>query len=247
MVATNALDRFGKVRAIHRSAGRKNAISRFRETDRNPASDTSTGSRHQRSPHQIILVIHTLIIHNGVVIESERLRLRRWKESDREPFARLNADPRVMEFFPACLSRKESDQLLDHRIEPHFKTYGFGLYAAQLREDGRFVGFIGLAVPEFAAHFTPCVEIGWRLDAEFWGRGLAAEGARAVVSHAFEDLGIRELVSMTVPANLRSRHVMEKIGMTRDPAGDFDHPNLPVGHPLRRHVLYRLSKEQARR
>lgn len=174
------------------------------------------------------------------MIESARLLLRRWKDSDREPFARLNADPRVTEFFPGSLSREECDRLIDDRIEPHFETYGFGLYAAELRGDRRFIGFIGLAVPRFNAHFTPCVEIGWRLAAEFWGCGLATEGARAVVRHAFEELRLGSLVSMTVPANIRSRRVMEKIGMTHDPADDFDHPDLPLGHPLRRHVLYRL-------
>jgi RimJ/RimL family protein N-acetyltransferase len=175
------------------------------------------------------------------MIESERLRLRRWKKSDREPFARLNGDARVMEFFPSCLSRAESDRLIDERLEPHFDTYGFGPYAAELRDDGRFIGFIGLAVPRFTAHFTPCVEIAWRLAAEFWGRGLATEGARAVVNHAFEEWKLPALVSMTVPANVRSRRVMEKIGMTHHPDDDFDHPDLPVGHALRRHVLYRLA------
>lgn len=172
---------------------------------------------------------------------TERLQLRRWRESDREPFARLNADPRVMEFLPRALSRDESNGLVD-RIETHFEEHGFGLYAAELVEDRSFIGYIGLAVPRFTAHFTPCVEIGWRLALEHWGRGLATEGAREIVRYAFGELGLRELVSFTVPGNLRSRRVMEKLAMTHSPADDFDHPGLPEGDPLRRHVLYRLRK-----
>lgn len=141
---------------------------------------------------------------------------------------------------PNRLSRAESDQLVD-RIEAHFQQHGFGLYAAELLESERFVGFVGLSVPGFKAHFTPCVEIGWRLDAACWGQGLATEGARTVTRHAFQTLGIHELVSFTVPLNKRSRRVMEKIGMKHNPADDFDHPGLPEGHPLQRHVLYRLA------
>lgn len=109
-----------------------------------------------------------------------------------------------------------------------------------------FIGFIGLAVQSFEAHFTPCVEIGWRLAAEYWARGLATAGAREIVRYAFEVAGLEELVSMTVPANLRSRRVMEKLGMTQNPADDFDHPNVPEGHPLRRHILYRLRRTSRR-
>ncbi|HEY4776568.1 MAG TPA: GNAT family N-acetyltransferase, partial [Candidatus Acidoferrales bacterium] len=124
----------------------------------------------------------------------------------------------------------------------HFKKHGFGLFAAELRKDQTFIGFVGVAVPSFKAHFTPCVEIGWRLSADYWGRGLATEGATAVVKYAFEDLALDALVSFTVPKNIRSRRVMEKIGMTRDASDDFDHPDLPERHPLRRHVLYRLRR-----
>ena len=175
----------------------------------------------------------------AATLETERLILRHWQESDREAFARLNADPRVMEFMPACLSREESDLLLD-RIIGHFREHGFGLYAAELRGVGAPIGFIGISVPGFQAHFTPCVEIGWRIAAEHWNRGLATEGASAIVTYAFQALGVKELVSFTVPANLRSRKVMEKLSMTHHPADDFEYPNLPEGHPLRRHVLYRL-------
>jgi RimJ/RimL family protein N-acetyltransferase len=178
-----------------------------------------------------------------LLIQTERLLLRRWREEDREPFYRLNSDPPVMEFMPACLTRAESDQLFE-RINEHFRKHNFGLYAAELREDRTFIGYVGLAVPSFEASFTPCFEIGWRLSAHHWGRGLATEGARAAVKHAFGELGLDEIVSFTVPGNVRSRRVMEKIGMTHDASEDFDHPNLPDGHPLRRHVLYRLRRRE---
>ena len=180
------------------------------------------------------------------MIETSRLLLRNWKKGDREAFAHMNSDPKVMEFMPGRLSSAESDLLAD-RIEDHFRRHGFGLYAAELRQEGQFIGFIGLSVPAFEAHFTPCVEIGWRLAADYWGRGLATEGAKAVVEHAFGVLGLESLVSFTVPANVRSIRVMEKIGMIRDPSEDFDHPNLPEGHPLRRHVLYRLRRNSKER
>ena len=147
-----------------------------------------------------------------------------------------------MEFFPCVLSQELSDHVVD-RIEAHFAQRGFGLWAAELLDQSEFIGFIGLAVPRFKAAFTPCVEIGWRLASAHWGRGLATEGAQAVVRHAFRVLALRDLVSFTVPANVRSRRVMEKLGMTHNPADDFDHPQLPEGHPLRRHVLYRLTRE----
>lgn len=155
------------------------------------------------------------------MIETDRLLLRLWEKRDRVPFAQLNSDPLVMEFMPGCLSSEESDLLAD-RIENHFRTHDFGLYAAELRKERSFIGYVGLAVPGFKAHFTPCVEIGWRLSADHWGHGLATEGARAVVHHAFDPLGFASLVSFTVPGNLRSRRVMEKIGMTHDPSDDFD-------------------------
>jgi RimJ/RimL family protein N-acetyltransferase len=175
------------------------------------------------------------------IVTTERLILRHWRESDRKPFARLNADLRVMEYMPRALSEEESDALVA-RIEAHLRQRGFGLCAVELRRNQSFIGFIGLNVPAFDAPFTPCVEIGWRLAAEHWGQGLATEGARNILRYAFETLGLDRLVSFTVPANTRSRRVMEKLGMAHDPADDFDHPRLPVGHPLRRHVLYRLNR-----
>jgi RimJ/RimL family protein N-acetyltransferase len=148
-----------------------------------------------------------------------------------------------MEFFPAPLSRDESDGLLA-RIQAHQAKHGFTFFAAELRarlfSTTEFIGFIGIAYTPFEAHFTPCVEIGWRLGAEFWGQGLATEGAQAVLRLGFDGLKLPEIVALTVPANRRSRRVMEKLGMTYNPADDFDHPRLPQGHPLRPHVLYRL-------
>ena len=176
-------------------------------------------------------------------LTTERLILRRWRDSDREPFARMNADPIVMEFFPAVLSREESDALVDRAIA-HFAGHGFGPWAVELRASGAFVGFIGMSVPLFEAAFTPCIEIGWRVAPEHWGKGLATEGARAVVESAFHEIGLRYLVSFTSEGNLRSRRVMEKLGMTRDPDEDFDHPSIAEGHRLRRHVLYRLKRSE---
>ena len=175
------------------------------------------------------------------MIETDRLLLRRFRDTDKDSFALMNRDPAVMEFFPALLSRVESDALVD-RIDAHWAEHGIGLWAVEIRASGEFIGYVGLAVPRFSVHFTPCVEIGWRLDAGHWGEGLATEGARAVVRYAFEVLGLPEIVSFTVPDNLRSRRVMEKLGMTHDAEDDFDHPLLPAGHPRRRHVLYRLKR-----
>ncbi len=179
--------------------------------------------------------------YDTAMLTTTRLLLRDWKNTDREPFAALNADPRVMRFMPTCLAANESDALLD-RIQEQFRKHGCGLFATELRTSGAFIGFIGLAVPEFKAKFTPCVEVGWRLSAENWNQGLATEGAQAVLRHAFEILKLSELVSFTVPANLASRRVMEKIGMVHSSSDDFDHPSLTEGHPLRRHVLYRITR-----
>jgi RimJ/RimL family protein N-acetyltransferase len=173
-------------------------------------------------------------------LRTDRLCLRRWRLDDRVAFARLNADPRVMEFFPRLLATAESDAMVD-RIEAHFQTHGFGWWAIEIPGITQFAGFVGLAIPRFTAAFTPCVEIGWRLDADYWNHGYATEGARAALEFGFQTLRLQEIVSFTVPANVRSRRVMEKIGMTHSEADDFEHPVLPEGHPLRRHVLYRLA------
>ena len=174
-------------------------------------------------------------------LRTDRLWLRRWQSDDREPFARLNTDLRVVEFLPGALSREESNAMVD-RIEAHFQKHGFGLWAVEIPGVTLFAGFVGLSIPRFEAHFTPCIEIGWRLDAEHWNHGYATEGARAALTFGFQSLQLDEIVSFTVPGNVRSRRVMEKIGMTHSAADDFDHPALPDGHPLRRHVLYRLMR-----
>ncbi|MBA2720982.1 MAG: GNAT family N-acetyltransferase [Chloroflexi bacterium] len=173
---------------------------------------------------------------------TDRLVLREWQPADREPFARLNADPRVVEFLSRPIDRAGSDDLID-RIEAHWSATGHGLWAAERRADATFIGFVGLAAPSFEAAFTPCVEIGWRLAHAAWGHGYATEAARAALRFGFDDLGLDEIVSFTVPANVRSRAVMERLGMTRDPADDFDLPSLAEGHELRRHVLYRLGRD----
>jgi len=174
-------------------------------------------------------------------LRTDRLWLRRWQLEDREPFARLNSDPRVVEFLPRLLSREESDTLAD-RIEAHFQRHGFGLWVVEVPGITRFAGFVGLSIPRFEAVFTPCIEIGWRLDADHWNHGYATEGARAALAFGFRSLDLDEILSFTVPANVRSRRVMEKIGMTHTASDDFDHPALPEGHPLRRHVLYRPAR-----
>lgn len=173
-------------------------------------------------------------------LRTERLLLRQWRESDREPYAGLNADPVVMEHFPAPLTREQSDDHVD-RIVATFDENGWGLWAAEVPGVAEFIGFIGLAIPRFEAPFTPCVEVGWRLARSAWGHGYAPEGASEVLRFAFGELGLEEVLSFTAVGNAKSRRVMEKIGMTHDPADDFDHPNVPVGHPIRRHVVYRTS------
>jgi RimJ/RimL family protein N-acetyltransferase len=176
-------------------------------------------------------------------LTTERLVLRPWRESDLAPFAALNADPEVMAHFPANLTQAESVAMAG-RIQAGLAARGFGWWAAEVPEVAPFIGFIGLGVPDFGAHFLPpgrrVVEVGWRLARAYWGRGYATEGAREALRFGFEDLGLTEIVSFTTTTNRRSQAVMQRLGMTRDPADDFDHPKLPPGHRLRRHVLYRL-------
>jgi RimJ/RimL family protein N-acetyltransferase len=170
-----------------------------------------------------------------------RLRLRHWRDDDREPFAALNADPVVMEHFPAPLTRAESDAFVD-RIEARFAADGWGLWAAERRDTGAFIGFIGLNVPGFSAPFLPGVEVGWRLAQEHWGQGFAPEGATEVLRVAFEALRRDEVLSFTAVGNDKSRRVMEKIGLVHHPDEDFVHPNLPPDHPIAPHVLYRITR-----
>jgi ribosomal-protein-alanine N-acetyltransferase len=171
---------------------------------------------------------------------TERLVLRQWRDEDRKPFAVLNADPEVMEFYPAPLTEAESNAFVD-RIEASFAERGWGLWAVELVDIGSFIGYVGLSRAEFAAPFTPAVEVGWRMSREHWGHGYATDAACAAVDYGFTELGLDEIVSFTTTANVRSQRVMQKLGMTRDPSCDFEHPNVPVGNPVRPHVLYRLA------
>ncbi|MDF1828131.1 MAG: GNAT family N-acetyltransferase [Legionellaceae bacterium] len=176
------------------------------------------------------------------IIETDRLILRRWTNNDFKPMVDINQDPKVMEYFPRTLTQEETQQLLQ-KIIAHDDKYGFTLYAVERKDTHEFIGFIGLLCPTFDAHFTPAVEIGWRLSSEHWGQGFAPEGAKAVLDYAFRVLDIPEIVSFTAVQNQKSRRVMEKIGMHHDVNDDFNHPNLTEESPLRRHVLYRLKQQ----
>jgi RimJ/RimL family protein N-acetyltransferase len=172
-------------------------------------------------------------------LETERLRLRQWNASDREPFGQLNADARVMAFFPSPLTRAERDAMAA-KCESLIEERGWGLWAVELKSSRKFIGFIGLHVPSAVLPFSPCTEVGWRLAHEYWGNGLATEGAKATVRAGFEVLGLREIVSFTATRNVQSRGVMERLGMQR--SEDFEHPAIPVGNALRPHCLYRLAR-----
>jgi RimJ/RimL family protein N-acetyltransferase len=180
------------------------------------------------------------------LIITERLILRPWKNEDFIPYAETNADPRVREFFPSVLTREQSDAEI-RRFQATYHRDGFCMFAAELTGTGQFAGFIGLQTMNFVVPSVaqPAVEIGWRLSHIHWGKGLATEGALGAIRYAFGTLGLREVLAITVPANLRSRRVMEKIGMKHHPQLDFDHPRLPEGHPLRAHVLYALKNNTA--
>ena len=170
-----------------------------------------------------------------------RLRLRLWHEGDAESFAAMNADPRVREHFLGLLTREESDASVA-RMRAHFAKHGFGTWVVELRHRPGLIGFTGLTHPAFAAPCGPCVEIGWRFAYDHWGHGYATEAAKEALRAGFEWVGLQEIVAFTTVANVRSRRVMEKIGLSHDEADDFDHPLLPPGHRTSRHVLYRLRK-----
>ena len=174
-------------------------------------------------------------------IRTPRLLLRSWREADLPAYAALNADAEVRRWFPGTLTRAESDAQAA-RLQDHIAAHGFGLWAVEAPGVQPFVGFVGLQHVNFAAPFTPAVEAGWRLAREHWGRGYAAEAARAALAYGFGPLALPEVVAFAVPGNLASRRVMERIGMRHDPADDFDHPGMPEGTPLRRHVLYRAAR-----
>ncbi len=174
-------------------------------------------------------------------LATDRLILRQWREEDLEPFAAMSADPAVMEFLLGPLDRARSDAVAQ-RLHDHIAAHSFGFWALEARGLAPFIGFAGLLNVGAEQSFAPAVEVGWRLARAHWGHGYASEAARAALDHGFGALGLDEIVAMTVPANRRSRAVMERLGMTRDPAEDFDHPNVPDGHPLKRHVLYRIGR-----
>ena len=176
-----------------------------------------------------------------LILETERINLRRWEDDDRIPFARMNGDPLIMEYLPRAMTESDSNKLVDRFIK-HFDKHNYGLYVLERKEDGAFMGFTGLQRVPFKAHFTPATEIAWRLDYEFWGQGYASEAAKAVLAHGFEDCGLAEVVAFSVFDNKRSIGVMEKIGMSEVKDGAFDYPKLPKGHPLGSFVLYHASQ-----
>ncbi len=176
---------------------------------------------------------------HGPTLLTERLVLRRWSAEDLDPFGALNADPVVMEHFQKMLSREESDEMAS-RIDAEFEDCGFGLWAVEVSGGSPFIGYVGLHRVPFVAPFTPAVEVGWRLAREHWGHGYATEAATEAVRFGLEDVGLDEVVSFTTPDNVRSQKVMERLGMVRDATSDFEHPNVPIGHHLRSHVLYRF-------
>ncbi len=182
---------------------------------------------------------------DGPTLTTERLTLRRWRDEDREPFAALNSDPEVMRFFPSPLISEQSDRLID-RFEAGFDAEGIGQWAVERREDGRFLGFTGLAAADFGAVFTPAIEVGWRFARFAWGHGYATEAGQAALRFGFDVRELETILSWTAVTNLRSIAVMERLGMRRDAADDFDHPRLAPGDPLRRHVLYRLERTEWR-
>ncbi len=179
------------------------------------------------------------------MLQTARLHLRQWQETDAPAFAALNADPDVMACFPALLNRQESDEMLS-RCRQRIAEQGWGFWAVERRDNHQFIGFVGLNRPRFDAHFTPCIEIGWRLARDAWGQGFASEAARACLQYGFDQQGLTEIVSFTSQHNLRSQAVMQRLGMKRNPADDFLHPNLPVEHRLALHQLYRLSAQDWR-
>lgn len=176
------------------------------------------------------------------VLETERLILRPWKEQDRSLFARINADPVIMEYMPRTLTPADSDKLVD-RFEKHFKKYGFGMFAVERKKDGTFMGTVGLNTVEIKVPFAPAVEIAWRLDYEYWGKGYATEAAQRLLDLGFSGLNLKEIVAFAVHDNTRAVHIMEKLGFVHDPKADFQYPGLTKDHPLGSFVLYRLKKK----
>lgn len=178
-----------------------------------------------------------------LTLETERLLLRPWRDADRAPFAALNADPYSMRYFPGTLAREESDAFVDS-IMQRMDTQGWGAFALERKADGAFIGLTGLGAPRFTASFTPCIELGWRILKNHEGNGYVTEAALECLRYGFDVLAQRQLYAFTVPANLPSQAVMKRIGMSYVEGGDFDHPNVADGHALKRHVLYRITREE---
>ena len=174
-------------------------------------------------------------------LATSRLKLRQWRDADLAPFAALNADPEVMRYFPATMTQAQSDEFAGY-VYDTIERQGWGLWAVEVSDGPPFIGFVGLNRVTFDAHFTPAVEVGWRLARPFWGNGYATEAGASALTYGFEQLGLEEIVSFTSPLNEPSIAVMRRLGMGHDAAGDFDHPRVAEGSPLRRHVLYRLAK-----
>ena len=175
------------------------------------------------------------------MITTARLVLRKWRDEDAEPLARMHESPEVMRFLGGPMTRAATDEMLA-RMRMHWETRGFGVFA--LEHEGHLAGMCGILVPRWESRFQPCVEILWRLRSDLWGRGLVTEAARAALAHGFANQKFDEVFAFTVPANERSWRVMERLGMKRSPEDDFDHPLVPEGNPQRRHMLYRLRSAQ---
>jgi len=176
------------------------------------------------------------------MIETERLILRGWHQSDQEPWAQMGCDPEVMRHFEGPIDREQSDSMIEERLRPHIERNGWGLWAVERKSDRAFLGFTGLAHVDFACPIQGEVEIGWRLAHHAWGHGYAFEGASAAVEYGFNTLGLERIVAMTIEANDRSRHLMDKLGMVRAPELDFDHPRVPKGSPKRPHIVYLIER-----
>ena len=200
-------------------------------------SESGVSSSYERMEKQLLKP------ERSPVIETPRLVLRNWLQSDRPAFAAMSADPEVMKFFPKAMNRSESDAVVD-KLTSTIAADGFGFWAAEDKRSHEFIGFIGLMMTPWPARFTPCMEVGWRLARKFWGQGLASEGARGALHHSFEIIGRDEVVSFTAATNLKSIAVMQRLGMTHNPEDDFAHPRLAEDHPLSRHVLYRMSRQR---
>ena len=183
-----------------------------------------------------------LVVHPPIEFKTERLLLRQWRLSDQQPFAELNADPRVMEFFPSTLEPEVSNASVA-RWQLQIEQRGWGLWAVEIRSTGQFIGFVGLQVPLAQLPFFPCVEVGWRLDHAYWGNGFATEAAKGALNVGFKRLQLQEIVSFTAVNNRRSRAVMERLGM-REAESTFQHPSVPDGSPVREHCLYRITRSE---